>query len=688
MSITKFASFALLAGLTLTVATMNAAETKPAAPAVGAAPKAPPAPNIIPAPQEWTPAKGTFDLAAATITCPTEQTGALKPILEQLRRDLVTTGATQRKLAVTTFEQLKKAKDKTPSLFFAVLPARGQFGKTGGPNPEGYTIAIQPGKIIVTAPTPTGIFYATQSLLQMAMQSPKLPCGTITDWPSYRVRSLMLDVGRKFFPFDTVKQYIRLMGFLKMNELHLHISDNSFGAETYPGFRIECTTMPQLTSTDGHYTKAQIREMQDFARARGVSVVPEIDAPGHAFCFTRLRPDLRHPKLGESYLDVLNPKTTVMMKTIFDEFIPLFDHPHVHIGTDEYRRGKANKEEWAALGEGFRQYINTMNKYIRAKHGKTVRIWSGWEHMPGTTQPDKNIIIDMWVSSDAKKKSALGYKYINSNHGRTYIVPGAGYYGVSNTGLYGNWTPAVFTGKADKDPVATDPNLLGGKLHVWNDMGPNGYTMYEIADLTVPTLYVMSEKMWGTKASADYAAFTARVAKLMAVPNVQLLTRRVKPVDVKTGVVFDSGDKVYTLKSPADSIPLMPYINTGGDEQKNLEFPFTVSMQIKPAAGVTQIAPAAILGSRIAELQADLQFSVSKRDRKTKKTTVTKFAGLGISRLDKYSSNPLRNPKSGVSRGVSNVTLPAGEFSTLTVVGTRRNTTFYIDGRQIASFSD
>ena len=509
------------------------------------APTASTMPNIIPAPQEWTASSGHFDIASASLICPHEQLALLKPIMEQFSQDLVSVGAVGSKLPIGK---------KSSVIAFAIQPADGKS------KPGQYTLEIKPDRVIATAPTVTGLFYASQSLLQLAMQSPRILCGTIVDYPDYRVRSLMLDVGRKFFPYETLKDYIRTMGFLKLNELHLHISDNSFGQELYPGFRIECDTLPELTNKDGYYTKTQIREIQVFAHLRGITIVPEIDAPGHAYCFTRLRPELRHPKLGDSYLNVNNPKTVELMKMIFDEFIPLFDSSDVHIGTDEYRRGSANKEEWAALGEGFRQYINTMNRYIRKKYGKTVRIWSGWEHMPGTTQPDTNIVIDMWVSADAKTKSADGYKYINSNHGRTYIVPGAGYYGVSNSGLYNGWTPAVFTGNKEKDPAPDDPNLLGGKLHVWNDMGPNGYTMYEIADLTVPSLFVMSEKMWGTKGSANYTEFQKRVEPLKAIPEVRLLQRQVRAANPESGVVFDSGDALYTLKDPEDSFPLLPYL--------------------------------------------------------------------------------------------------------------------------------
>ena len=625
-------------------------------------------PNIIPAPQKWKAASGTFEISTAAITAAGQHPDcSVQPIINLLKNDLASIGISS-----------DRTNSSAGKITFTLTDK--QIGKG---YPGGYTLQITPAEISVTAPDATGIFHASQSILQMAMQSKNIPCGTITDYPAYRIRALMLDTARKFFPYETLKDYIRLMGFLKMSELHLHLSDNSFGEEIYPSFRIECESMPQLTNKDGFYTKTQIRELQQFAKLRGITITPEIDAPGHAFCFTRLRPDLRNPKLGDAYLDVTNPGTIELMKMIFDEFIPLFDAPDIHIGTDEYRRGHASKEEWEKLGEGFRLYINTMNRHIREKHGKNVRIWSGWEHMPGTTQPDKNIIIDMWVSSDAKTKSAEGYKYINSNHGRTYIVPGAGYYGVSNVDLYNGWTPAVFTGKKDCDPAPDDPNLLGGKLHVWNDMGPNGYTMYEIADLTIPSLFVMSEKMWGTKGSADYNAFKKRVAAIGLPPGINLLKRGIQAID-DSGLVFDSGDKVYQLKTPTDSFQLLPYLGGADDAHKNLEFPWTATMQIKPADGTQQQNPAVILSSRIAELQADLRYTTTHRDRKTKQTTTTDHKGIGFSRLDKYSSTPLRGT-SRATRAASGELLPSGKFSTLTFVGNRRSTRIYLNGRPIAT---
>ena len=127
------------------------------------------------------------------------------------------------------------------------------------------------------------------------------------------------------------------------------------------------------------------------------------------------------------------------MESLLDEMIPLFDAPDFHIGTDEFGIG-GNPQQRLKIGEDFRKFINTMNAFIRSK-GKNCRIWSGFESMPGTTLPDPSVVIDMWVTRDAKSLIDAGHNVISSSDGSTYIVPGAHYYGVSNARTYNNWEP-------------------------------------------------------------------------------------------------------------------------------------------------------------------------------------------------------------------------------------------------------
>ena len=232
-------------------------------------------------------------------------------------------------------------KNKVNKPFFFGFGANVSFEEKAGLGAEGYEISIGE-KIVVSATEYSGAFYGAQTLTQLlqASKDGKLPVGVIKDSPQYKVRAVMLDVGRKFIPFEGLKDWVRMLGYAKMNELTLHLNDNSWG--NYPGYRLESKRFPGLASEDGFYTFEQIRELQDFAKKYGVAIVPEIDSPGHALAITKLRPDFAMKEMnrdgfGLAYLDLANRDVHVFMKELFDEVASLFDSKDFHIGTDEYR---------------------------------------------------------------------------------------------------------------------------------------------------------------------------------------------------------------------------------------------------------------------------------------------------------------------------------------------------------------
>ena len=245
----------------------------------------------------------------------------------------------------------------SPEIFLTLSGSQAKHG------PEGYSLTIGD-RVVISGNSPAGVFFGTRTLLQMLGHSSALPKGKAVDWPDYSHRMLMLDVGRKPFPLPVLKDYLRIMAWYKMNELHLHLSDEAFGGK-YAGFRVQCDTFPGLASKDLFYTKREFRELQDQAHAYGITITPEIDMPGHSRVFTDYWPDLRLAHNSPSYLDVTNPQTIVRLKKLLDEMIPLFDAPDFHIGTDEYRVG-GSVEEQTRLHEAFRGFINTMNAHIRA----------------------------------------------------------------------------------------------------------------------------------------------------------------------------------------------------------------------------------------------------------------------------------------------------------------------------------
>ncbi len=619
--------------------------------------------GVAPAVQQWEPGSGTLTLAkdGLVITVDAKDAAALATVAKELQTDLTAMGFT----GVT----IRSAQAPSAGTVFLALASQPLAHGV-----ESYAMGIHDG-VVITGGGPAGVLYGTRSLLQMSKAAPAgaMPQGVVTDYPDYSHRMLMLDVARKPYPLPALKDYIRMMAWYKMNELHLHLSDEAFGGD-YTGFRIQCDTFPGLTSKDLFYTKAQIRDLQDFAKGYGVTITPEFDMPGHARCFTKYWPDCMlkdHP----SYLDVNNPKTITNLEKLVDEMIPLFDAPDFHIGTDEYRVNGPDKQK---LYDGFRRFINTMNAHIRSK-GKNCRIWSGFESMKSDIAIDPSVVIDMWETYDALGQIKRGHNIINSNQGVSYIVPGAHYYGISCANVYNNYEPWEVSGNPAHNPKKDDPHLYGGKLHVWGDHGPTGYNMTEIADLTLPGIQAFSEKMWGTKGSADYREYTKRAAATLPVPGVTVLDRLPAGAD---GVVLDMPQE-RTL-STTDSVIDLPLAKAG---RADLEYPWTLSMQVMKTEKTAKRG--VILASDLVEICDNYD---RKEEIKTKFADGTErkvkvdFSGIGLIRAAGARKGAETPEETYESHGVSHAfgKKPAlNQWTTLTVVGTRGAYAVYLDGVKI-----
>lgn len=608
---------------------------------------------VVPAVRTWEPAQGTFCAKGARIVVEPKFAGGLDGIAKRLGEEL-------KEIGCGDFPVAHDGAGK--GALCLTMPAGDQLSA------ESYRMEVGDG-IVIRGNSAEGVLNGTRTLLQLLAQDKTnctLPRGTIVDWPQYKHRMLMLDVGRKPFPMPVLKDYLRILSWYKMNELHLHLSDEAFGGK-YTGFRVQCDTFPGLASKDLFYTKKELREFQDEAKAMGITVTPEIDMPGHSRVFTDYWPDIM-VKGNHGYMDVTNPRTIERMKQLLDEMIPIFDAPDFHIGTDEYRVGGPDKEKMHAA---FREFINTMNAYIRSK-GKNCRIWSGFENMGGKEiKIDPTVIIDMW---DPYNVEHDGHPVINSSQFVTYYVPGAHYYGVNPGGLYDGFEP--WRQGVASAPKAGDPRLLGGKLHVWNDQGPTGYTMTEIASLVLPGIQAISEKLWGKKGSKSYTEFQKRAAQTLPVPGITVLNR-ITPGNIE-GLVLDKPHEVELAATNA--VVEFPFES---QPRADLECPWTLTMELFKTAETGRRG--VILSSDLAEICSDFS-----RDEKTKKknadgkeveTKVTK-RGIGLIRA---AGSPGVDPASSHLAGdVSRVysePLPLNKWTTITVVGERRRSSVYLDGK-------
>ncbi len=410
---------------------------------------------------------------------------------------------------------------------------------------EGYQMTI--GDVVeVASPAEIGAFWATRTLLQMLETSPntshqtpntqhltpKIPQGTITDIPQYKMRGFMLDVGRKFVPMHYLRNLVKVMAYYKMNTLQLHLNDNGFPQyfendwmKTSAAFRLECDTYPGLAAKDGHYTKAEFIELQKLAESLHVEIIPEIDAPAHVLAFTQYRPELGSKEYGMDHFNLSNPEIYTFMDGLFAEYLtgknPVFRGPRVNIGTDEY----SNRDK--DVVEQFRSYTDYYLALIE-KYGKQPMVWGSLTHAKGKTPiRHENVLMACWSTDYAEPDSMmkLGYRILSIPDRYNYIVPAAGYYYdyLNCKWLYESWTPATLFGK----PIAEQhPQLEGGMFAVWNDHYGNGISTKDIHHRLYPAMHTFSTKCWtGQLTSLPYETFDKKRLELSEAPAVNELGR-------------------------------------------------------------------------------------------------------------------------------------------------------------------
>ena len=463
-----------------------------------------PCPQVIPALQEWKGSKGTLHLPAqgSIIINPSDET-ALASTAAILKNDL--------KELMGWEYTIITGKAKKDGIYLSLSEPDEQLGK------EGYELSIL-NKASIQAPTAQGVFWGTRTLLQMLYrQDAKLAKGTTRDWPEFPNRGFMLDVGRKFFTLDYLKEQIKVLSFYKMNEFQIHLNDNGFPqffdndwSKTYAAFRLESERFPGLTAKDGSYSKKEFIELQRMGMEYGVNIIPEIDIPAHSLAFAHYKPEIGSKEYGMDHLDLYKEETYKFVDALLDEYLsgeePVFIAPDVHIGTDEYNKKEA--EQYRYFTDRYLKYVASYGKTPVQAEGVTVNAWS----------------FD-WVDPEVSIKE--GYKLINTCDTYLYIVPGAGYYRefLDHQWLYEKWTPWMMN-RHQTLPVGT-PGVLGGMFAVWNDQCGNGISEQDVHYRSFPAIQVMAERMWkgDNQEEVPFTEFEALCQAMPEAPGVNLLGR-------------------------------------------------------------------------------------------------------------------------------------------------------------------
>ncbi|MGL4519712.1 MAG: family 20 glycosylhydrolase [Phocaeicola sp.] len=502
-------------------------------------------PQVIPALQNWESRAGVLQL-------PTQGKVVVNPANYETLKESANILASDLKALLNWNYQVVAGKKEKGTIYLSLEEAARE---------EQYELSINQG-VEIKGASQKGLFWGTRTLLQMLHNQPDgLQRGHTIDYPSYSHRGFMIDVARKFFTIDYLRDYIKILSFYKINELQVHLNDNGFveffdndWSKTYAAFRLESERFPGLTAKDGHYTKEEFKELQKMAARYGVNLIPELDAPAHSLAFTHYKPELAadNKAYGMDHLDLYKKEVYEFLDTLFDEYLggddPVFVGPDVHIGTDEY-----NKKE----SEQFRYFTNYYLNYIE-KYGKNPRLWGSLDHMKGETPVNlEGKVVNAWNAGwmDIESILQMGGKVINTCDALLYIVPAAHYYYdyLNSQKLYESWTPRLTNGGRE---VEASENILGAMFAVWNDKVGNGISQQDVHHRTFPALQVVAEKLWKErKRDADsYEQFASLCKEMPEAPGVNLLGR-VKQADylfaANKEITLQEND---TLNSPITSI--------------------------------------------------------------------------------------------------------------------------------------
>ncbi|MFF1497922.1 family 20 glycosylhydrolase [Streptomyces sp. NPDC058304] len=453
-------------------------------------------PLTVPALRQWTAGTGTYAFTTAgRIVVDPAYTAQLSDEAATLAEDLEALAG--RPVAVVTGSAAPG--DIALSLGDPGLPA------------EGYRLTVGQ-SVGIQAATDTGAFYGTRTVLQLLHQSLSVPAGTAVDWPTKAERGLMIDQGRKFFTVDWVRQHIKELAYLKLNYFHFHLSDTF-------GFRLESSTHPEIVSAD-HYSKQDIADLVALGQKYHVTIIPEIDTPGHMNAVLAAHPELKLKNssgtASPDFIDLSLPASYTLIKDLVNEYLPLFPAPYWHIGADEYvtdyakypqllSYARAHYGAGATAKDTYYGFVNWADDLVRAA-GKTTRMWNdGIKAGDGTVTPHAGILVEYWYSYGLtpQQLAAAGHTVANESWTPTYYVLGGAK--PDTKWMYETWTPDRFEGGA----TLTDPSKNPGSLiHVWCD-NPTAETEDQIAAGIMYPLRALAQQTWGSpKSASTYAAFT------------------------------------------------------------------------------------------------------------------------------------------------------------------------------------
>lgn len=441
--------------------------------------------------------------------------GQLTAVTKLLQRELAVSGA-----------QVPVVVDPGP-----LVPGDLCLSLTDEPAGDHESYSLQTSEAVtVQANHPAGIYYGTRTVRQLLRGDGVN--ADIGDAPDYRQRGVMVDVGRKYFSPAWLREFIRQMGWLKLNTLHLHLNDNN-------GVGLECRTHPEIVSTPA-LDRQGLCSILDVAATHHVTVIPEFDTPAHARAILDSHPEFalhdRNQTVHDDKIDFSIPGARNLVWDVLTEWADLFGSEWFHLGGDEFfaapwepalcqdpglfptlaayasqRLGRT-----ASARDAYTLYLNELGALLRSR-GKNVKVWN--DHVDphsGIVGLDASTQVDVWIRWDETYPSATdfanaGHSIINRHGDYLYFIVSADQEPVqgdkSPRGIYERWHPNRFMGVAGRTEGDLQAPAEGAILSIWCD-DPDAMTETELFEDVADWLRSFSQRVWGTPSARTYREFS------------------------------------------------------------------------------------------------------------------------------------------------------------------------------------
>ena len=492
-------------------------------------------------------------------------------------------------------------------------------------NKEGYVLTTTPEGISINGQTENGVFYGIQTLRKSIPAEAKeatilIPAGEIKDEPRFSYRGMHLDVGRHFFPKEFMKKYIDLLALHNMNTFHWHLTDDQ-------GWRIEIKKYPKLTEIGsqrsrtvigrntqeydntpygGFFTQEEAKEIVKYAQERYITVIPEVDLPGHMLAALAAYPEMGCtggpyevcPRWGifEDVLCIGNDQTMQFLEDVMNEIIEIFPSKYVHIGGDEAPRTrwekcpkcqarikteglKADKNHTAE--DRLQSYCMTRIEEFLNSKGRQIIGWD--EILEGDVAPNATVM--SWRGMEGGIKAAqLGHDVIMTPTSFCYFD----YYQTADTkdeplGIGGyvpiekvyslEPVPAVLTEEQSK-------HILGAQANLWTEYI---HSSEHVEYMVLPRMAALAEVQWTQPEKKDFKDFTKRLARLMKFYQRDGFNYAKHVFDLKVDFTPDVTKKaVVVTLSTIDDAPI--YYTLDGTE------PTTASLKYTEPVSITETA--------------------------------------------------------------------------------------------------